>query len=154
MASFLDNAANWSLHSVPVAFLLCMLPHAYAIKTAGDKYDVNLPARTIELLSSDKTFDKVKLNRFRRAKAASANGFETLALYAGGIVAANAAGVATPTLNKLALSYLISRGLFNYIYVFLQDNKKFAPVRTLVWMMGIGIIFGLYISAGNAFSQA
>lgn len=93
---------------------------------------------------------KQKLNRFRRAKAASANGFETLALYAGGIVAANAAGVATPKLNKLALGYLVSRAVFNFVYVFLQDNKKFAPLRTLVWMVGIGIIFSLYISAGGA----
>lgn len=183
-----------------------MLPHAYALITAGDKYDVNLyvfpvltrylinlpvhtalsatrlksnqinptpqtsPSRTIEVLTSDKTFDKVvrnihthplppsshpsnspqKLNRFRRAKAASANGFETLGLYAAGIVAANASGVPTATVNKLALGYIASRVVFNYIYVFLQDNRKFAPLRTLVWMAGIAIIFMLYTSAGRA----
>lgn len=179
-----------------------MVPHAYALITAGDKYDVNLyvvpvltaspthiygmalrlnrtkltpptpalqePSRsspatrpltrwyvpsyihTYTSLFPSSTNPQQKLNRFRRAKAASANGFETLGLYAAGIVAANASGVPTATVNKLALGYIASRVVFNYIYVFLQDNRKFAPLRTLVWMAGIAMIFMLYTSAGRA----
>ena len=65
-------------------------------------------------------------------------------------MAANASGVPTATVNKLALAYIVSRVLFNYIYVFLQDNRRLAPLRTLVWFGGITTIFMLYTAAGRA----
>ena len=90
------------------------------------------------------------MNRILRAKAATSNGLETIGLYAAGVVAANAAKVPVSTLNKLSLFYLGSRLVYNVIYVFLQDNRKFAPVRSLVWMAGLGSIFSFFIKAGNA----
>jgi len=82
------------------------------------------------------------------------NGFETIALYASGVVAANVAGVAPEKLNKLAFGYVVSRFLYNHIYVFLQDNRKWAPARTVAWMVGLYIIMNLWISAGNAANAA
>ena len=90
------------------------------------------------------------VRRISRAEAATANGFETLGLYAGGVVAANAAGVAVPTVNKLSLGYLGARIVFNYIYVVLQDNARLAPLRSLTWMVSVGCITSLYVAAGIA----
>lgn len=48
----------------------------------------------------------------------------------------------------------MSRVAYNIIYVFLQDNRKFAPVRSLTWTASVGIIFTLWIKAGNAAAAA
>lgn len=87
--------------------------------------------------------------RIQRAEAAAANGLETLGLYAGGIAAAVAAGVPTETVNYLSVGYLGSRAVFNIVYILLQDNRKFAPLRSLSWCVGIGITITLWIKAGN-----
>ena len=88
--------------------------------------------------------------RISRAKAATANGFETLGLYAAGVVAGNAAGVPTQRMNTLALTYVASRVLYNYVYVVLQDNSRLAVLRPLVWGVGITVIMMLFVAAGKA----
>lgn len=62
-------------------------------------------------------------------------------------MAANVAGVDAYTLNVLTLSYLATRVVYNYIYVFAQDNRNIAPARSLVWMTGVGLAITLYIKA-------
>ncbi|KAK0722572.1 hypothetical protein B0T26DRAFT_851506 [Lasiosphaeria miniovina] len=151
MASLLDlGSANWSYYSVPAAFVLVMIPHTYANFSAGKNYDLANPRKTEEYCAKDTTMDKVTLRRISRARAAVSNGFETLGLYAAGIVAANASGaVPTATLNALALGYLVSRAIYNYIYVFMQDNARAAPLRSLVWLAGLVVIFSLFLKAGG-----
>lgn len=78
-----------------------------------------------------------------------ANGFETLGMYSAGIVAAAITGVPAETLNYLSLAYLASRVGYNTIYIWLQDNKKLAPLRTMCWSVSIGLIAALWIKAGN-----
>lgn len=53
-------------------------------------------------------------------------------------------------LNKLTLAYVLSRAAYNYVYVVAQDNARLAAVRPLVWLAGIGVIMGLFVSAGGA----
>ncbi|KAL0473094.1 hypothetical protein QR685DRAFT_515792 [Neurospora intermedia] len=150
MAPFLALSSNWSLHSVPAAFVLALLPNFYASMAAGKNYDLANPRKTEEHLAKDTTLSKQQVNRILRAKAAANNGLETIGLYAAGVVAANAAKLPVETVNKLSLFYLGTRLVYNLVYVFLQDNRKFAPVRSLAWMAGLGAIFSLFIKAGNA----
>ncbi|KAG7290677.1 hypothetical protein NEMBOFW57_000680 [Staphylotrichum longicolle] len=151
MAALLDfNSANWSYYTIPAAFLLCMVPHAYGIGLAGKNYDLGNPRKTEEHCAKDTTLNKATLRRISRAKAAAANGFETIGLYAAAVVAANAARVPAGRLNKLTLAYVLSRVVYNYVYVALQDNARMASVRPFVWMAGIGIIMTLFVSAGKA----
>jgi uncharacterized MAPEG superfamily protein len=70
-------------------------------------------------------------------------------LFIGSIIAANHAGVPVETINQLAAVYLGSRVIYNYTYIFLQDNPTFAPVRSLVWNAGVISWFTLFIKAGN-----
>lgn len=79
---------------------------------------------------------------------------ETLPLFAGGVVAANMAGVPVQTINMLAFSYIISRGFYNVIYVVLQDNRNFAPVRSLAWSVGAGLWVTMFIKAGYKMLEA
>lgn len=84
-----------------------------------------------------------------RAKAASANGFETLGLYAPAVVAANVTGVDVRTLNMLTLGYIITRIIYNITYIWLQRNRKLAGVRSVSWVTGISLAVTLWIKAGN-----
>jgi uncharacterized MAPEG superfamily protein len=54
----------------------------------------------------------------------------------------------------LTLTYLVSRAVYNYVYVVLQDNARMAAVRPLVWGVGIAVIWGLFIGAGKAAAAA
>ncbi|GAB1320405.1 hypothetical protein MFIFM68171_10615 [Madurella fahalii] len=153
MGSLLDlSSTNWSYYTVPGAFLMVLVPHTYAFVLAGKNYDINNPRNTEQNCAKDTTMDKITFRRLSRAKAATANGFETLGLYAAAVVAANTAGggVPTATLNKLTLGYLASRGLYNLVYVALQDNARVAPLRSVAWMSGIAIITSLFVLAARA----
>lgn len=77
-----------------------------------------------------------------------ANGLETLGFFAGGVVAANIAGVPADSINILTLSYLVTRVVYVVVYVWLQENRKLGALRSLVWQLGCGLIVTLYIKAG------
>ncbi|KAK4146173.1 uncharacterized protein C8A04DRAFT_25989 [Dichotomopilus funicola] len=150
MDSLIDFAStNWSYYTIPVAFSLCMAPHLYSIKLAGKNHDL-APRKTEEHCAKDTTIDKQIVRRISRAKAASTNGFETLGLYAAAVVAANVARVPNARLNKLTVLYLLSRALYVYTYVVLQDNARAALLRVGVWFGGIGLIMALFTAAGKA----
>ncbi|VBB86579.1 Putative protein of unknown function [Podospora comata] len=147
----LDLAStNYSYYSIPAAFLITMAPNVYAMVLAGKNYDLNQPRRTEEICAKDTSMPKPTLQKISRAKAATANGFETLSLYAASVVAANASGVVPVSkLNTLTLGYVVSRAAYNFVYVVAQDNKKLAGIRPLVWAAGVIIIMNMFVSAGG-----
>ncbi|KAJ0109525.1 hypothetical protein J7T55_014087 [Diaporthe amygdali] len=153
MASFFDltkpHLAYYSPSKVPAAFVLAVVPHTYSLIAAGKNFDIANPRNTVENCEKDTTLQKKTAQRIRRAEAATANAFETVGLYAGGIAAATAAGVPVETLNYLSVMYLASRAGYSAVYVWLQDNRKLAPLRSVCWNTSIGIIFALWIKAGN-----
>ncbi|KAG6364536.1 hypothetical protein INS49_006137 [Diaporthe citri] len=150
MASLFDlTKPHLAYYSVPAAFTLVMVPHAYAMFASGKNFDVANPRSTVDTCNKDTTMDKRKAQRIQRAEAAMANGFETLGMYSAGIVAAVVAGVPAETLNYLSVAYLTSRVGYNTVYIWLQDNRKLAPLRSACWNASIGIIAALWIKAGN-----
>lgn len=88
-----------------------------------------------------------------RAEGASANGFETIGLYAAAVVAANTAGVDTKFINLATLGYVASRYAFLYTYIILGENRKLSSLRSLIWGSGIALILSLFIKAGYAVSK-
>lgn len=129
--------------------MLVLAPHTYALFASGKNYDIAYPRTAADNCSKDTTFDKRAALRIKRAEAAMANGFETLGMYSAGIVAAAVTGVPARTLNYLSLAYLASRVGYNTVYVWLQENKKLAPLRSVCWNTSIGIIIALWVKAGN-----
>jgi uncharacterized MAPEG superfamily protein len=77
-----------------------------------------------------------------------ANGFENLDLFAAAVVAGSFAGFPAKTLNTLSGGYLISRIMYNFIYIN-NNSKTMAHTRTVVFLVGIGHIFTLLIKSGN-----
>ncbi|KAL2287523.1 hypothetical protein FJTKL_04962 [Diaporthe vaccinii] len=150
MASFFDlTKPHLAYYSVPAAFMLVMVPHSYAMFASGKNFDVANPRSTVDTCNKDTTMEKRTAQRIQRAEAAMANGFETLGMYSAGIVAAVVAGVPAETLNYLSMAYLASRVGYNTVYIWLQDNRKLAPLRSVCWNASIGIIAALWIKAGN-----
>ncbi|KAL4728683.1 hypothetical protein ACLX1H_005434 [Fusarium chlamydosporum] len=172
MDSFLglDLTRNYSFFTVPAAFFIVALPHSYTIIASRGTYDNANPRSHKNAIEKCENFDKsVRTPHvllcslantlqdkqfFLRAKAATENGFETIGLYAASIVAANFAGVPTPTINALSFGYVASRIAYNVAYLWLQADRRLAPVRSLVWTASIGLIVSLWVKAGNKMLSA
>lgn len=76
------------------------------------------------------------------------NGFESLGMFAGGVAAANYAGVDVYTLNLLTIEYVVSRVLYIFVYIVLCENGRLSILRTLSWLLGVVSMLALWIMAG------
>ncbi|KAI1750136.1 hypothetical protein F4782DRAFT_510080 [Xylaria castorea] len=148
--SFLTDM-NISYFTIPVAVITALWPRSYsAFQGPGQKYfdPTNPRAFAARLEKSD--LDKETIARIQRAEAASSNGFEGLPLFAAAIVAGNSAGLSNTAMNSLSVTYILSRIVYNWVYIFLGANRKMAGLRTPVWFVGIGSALTLFVKAGLA----
>lgn len=122
-------------------------PRIYSLTLANSLRDPAEPRQWAAAVTKSNLDDKVK-DRIRRAESAVSNGLETIALYAAAVAATNVPGVNARTANILSLVYLATRLSYNLVYVVLQENPKWAPIRTLSWAGGIGIIMAMFSVAG------
>jgi uncharacterized MAPEG superfamily protein len=86
--------------------------------------------------------------RILRAKGASENGFESLGLFIGGVLAANQAGLDVGVINSLSIGYLVARCVYVFAYVKLGENRKLAGLRSLCWAVSVGLALTMWIKAG------
>ncbi|PHH88299.1 hypothetical protein CDD83_7710 [Cordyceps sp. RAO-2017] len=133
---------------VPVAFATCWLPHAYAVALAGREYDNAYPRSLRDSVMKSSTLDKTTKQRIVRAESASRNGFESLGFFAAGVAAATAAGTSAPLLNALSGGYVASRAAYVVVYARLQDNRRAAPLRSLLWLVGAVLAGAIWVRAG------
>ena len=78
----------------------------------------------------------------QRAHAAHLNAFEAFAPFAAGVVLAQLAGVAAPTINTLACAFVVFRTLHGVLY--LADKPL---LRSLAWLGGITCPVALLVLA-------
>ncbi|CAD5106416.1 MAPEG family protein [Zestomonas carbonaria] len=79
----------------------------------------------------------------QRAHHAQLNSFEIAPAFAAAVIIAHLAGGASQALiDSLAVAFIISR-LF-YIGCYIAD---WAPVRSVVWFMGVGLIVAMFVVA-------
>ncbi|TEY73275.1 hypothetical protein BOTCAL_0080g00030 [Botryotinia calthae] len=147
MSGLFDTTRNFSLYGVPAAWILAHIPHAYAV-SSSKCFDNRSPRDFPKSLEADQSLDKAKKNRIRRAHAAAANGYENIGFFASAVVAGNVAGLSHSTLNALTGAYLISRAVYNFLYIN-NESQGAAAARSLVWLFGIGLSSTLFIKSGN-----
>ncbi|KAI0866891.1 hypothetical protein F4860DRAFT_7431 [Xylaria cubensis] len=140
---------NYSFYAIPLAWFIAAVPGMLSKSLGGTNYDIATPRKFAENVEKDQKLDKSTKNKIFRCEAASANAQETLGLFVSAVIAANYAGVPVETMNTFAALYLGSRVVYNITYIFLQENRSFAPLRSLVWMVGVGSWMTLFIKAGN-----
>ncbi|KAI0205670.1 hypothetical protein F4808DRAFT_409839 [Astrocystis sublimbata] len=142
---------NISYFTIPVAFVAALWPRSFsAFQGPGQKYFDPAHPRTFASRLEKSDLDKETVAKILRAEAASANGFEGLPIFAAAIVAGNSSGLSNTALNSLSIAYVLSRFVYNYVYIFLGGNRNLAGLRTPVWFAGIGSAFALFIKAGLA----
>jgi len=149
-----DLTRNYSIYAIPAAWMMAVLPHAYATslhdkKSPVKKYDNCNPRTLLPSLDKNQSLDTETKQTIIRAEAAQQNGFENLGLFAAAILAANMAKVDSWWLNVLSFGYLGSRAVYNVLYI----SGAGVP-RTVVFFSGLGMIFTLLIQAGNKVRNA
>ncbi|KAL7624727.1 hypothetical protein AAE478_006298 [Parahypoxylon ruwenzoriense] len=151
MALNLGLEKNISYWTIPAALILALFPRTYSGLTGPGKkvFDPTNPRTFAARLDKAADMDKKLRLRLQRAEAAGANAFETLGLYAAAVTAGNAAGLPAQTMNSLTLYYLGSRVLYTWVYIWGQENRSLAPVRTLVWTAGMTFIMAMFVQAGS-----
>lgn len=150
--SSLIAQTNISLYTLPAAWIFCLFPRFYAAhlytSSTSKPLDIILPRALAARASADPALQHSTRDKIVRAEAAQANGLENVGYFAAAVVAGNVAGLSKTVLNCLSLGYLLSRGLYSWLYV-VGDKKKTALARTGVFFSGQGLIFALFILAGN-----
>lgn len=150
--SALIAETNISLYTLPVSWIFCLLPRFYAAhlytSSTSKPLDFILPRALASRASADPALQHATRDKIVRAEAAQANGLENVGYFAAAVVAGNMAGLSKSLLNCLSVGYLVSRGLYSWLYV-VGDTKKTALARTGVFFSGQGLIFALFILAGN-----
>ena len=77
-----------------------------------------------------------------RANAAQANSLEAFPFFAAAVLVALHAGVAADTLSMLAWVFVAAR--IAYIWAYVTDR---ATLRSLVWLVGYGVVVALFVLA-------
>jgi uncharacterized MAPEG superfamily protein len=78
-----------------------------------------------------------------RANAAQQNSWEALAMFAAAVLAAHVADAPQGRVDGLALAFVGAR--VAYIAAYVGDR---APVRSLVWLLGVGLCIALFAAGG------
>lgn len=79
-----------------------------------------------------------------RAHAAHLNGFEAFPLFAAGVLIAVACKAPQATVDGIAIGFIVAR--LAYIACYVGD---LATLRSLVWMVGMGLSIALYFIAAS-----
>jgi uncharacterized MAPEG superfamily protein len=77
-----------------------------------------------------------------RANSAQANSWEALIVFAAGVLTAHVAGAAQPTVDALAIAFIVARVL--YIYLYVSDRATF---RSFAWFASYGISLAMFFLA-------
>ncbi|KAF1958558.1 hypothetical protein CC80DRAFT_591513 [Byssothecium circinans] len=149
--------SNYSLHAIPVFWLLIQLPHAYAVtlikKSNNGKWD-NVNARgTGTVASYQKVASAEVFARFERAKAAHKNGLESAPFFIGAMIAGNLAGLPADTMNFAAGGFLALRILYTFVYIN-TTRQRYSYFRSFTWWVGSLLWLRIYWKAGNKLSAA
>lgn len=150
--------SNISLYCVPVAWLLALAPRGYSVLTFGrlsqnkhkiDGAHARAPRLFKDIAAADTSISQPYRDRIIRAESASLNGLENLGFFAAAVAVGNAARLEIGLLNRLAVAYLVSRAVYNVVFI-RNDTNRFVFVRTLLFMVGTSINIGLFVLAGVA----
>ena len=110
-----------------------LLPYAATVAAkSGAKFDNNNPR---DWLAKQEGWR-------RRANAAQSNGFEAFPLFAAAVIVAHLAHAPQGRVDLLAMVFVAAR--VGYLAAYLADV---APVRSLLWMVGLGCAVALFFQA-------
>ncbi|KAG0006632.1 hypothetical protein BGZ65_005826 [Modicella reniformis] len=138
---------NFPLLSLPIAAGIAYAPHfirALIVINATKKWNNVSPRGQLEKVETKMT--NAAWAMAKRAEGAHINGLETLPLFYGAVLAALQAGVAKDTVNFYTGFFLVSRVVYNAVYI-LNTSQFTAAARTTIWTAGIVACLKLFLAA-------
>ncbi|KAF2658590.1 hypothetical protein K491DRAFT_713527 [Lophiostoma macrostomum CBS 122681] len=145
-------ASNYSFYSIPLYWFISLCPHWYAvnlIKTSNNGYwNLANPKAAKTEEGYQKAVPAEIYDKYERSQAAHRNMIENAPLFIGAVVVGNVAGLPTATLNQAVGAYIGLRVLYATLYINVR-SQKYAPIRSLIWLSSVALLFGVYIKAGN-----
>lgn len=110
-----------------------LLPYVFTLlaKTGGRRYNNYSPR---EFLEKQEGYRK-------RAHWAQLNGFEAFPPFAAAVIIAHLSGAAQSTIDMLAIAFIVLRIIYGALYL-----ANLAPLRSLAWMAGLGVVIALFVS--------
>ncbi|CAG8621996.1 9476_t:CDS:2, partial [Funneliformis mosseae] len=131
------------------AVIVAYYPHfvkGYLVSKQTGKWNNISPRDNVNKAEKQMTQDVWR--RAKRCESAHQNGLENFPIFAAAVIVANMTGVPVSTVNFLSTSYVITRVIYNFIYMN-NESASVAGLRTLTWGVSIGISFTLYFLAAR-----
>ncbi|KAH7126941.1 hypothetical protein B0J11DRAFT_526813 [Dendryphion nanum] len=145
-------APNYSLYTIPLYWILALIPHAYAIglikKSNNNNFNNANPHSLTTTAEYQKTVPAKVFARYERAEAAHHNAMENAPFFVGAVVLGNWVGLEHGTMNFATGAVLLLRLVYTLLYIRIEKTQ-FSHARSAVWAAGVGVLMGLYIKAGN-----
>ncbi|PAV15180.1 zinc C3HC4 type (RING finger) [Pyrrhoderma noxium] len=115
-------------------------------KTIG--YNNVQPRSNTSRMRDDPSVPKEIAEKAERLEGAHLNGNEVLPLWIGAILAGHQAGIDNETLNIASLGFIITRMLYNYVYIN-QKTMGVSWIRTGIFFTSLSFPMYLFVKAGN-----
>ncbi|PWN24815.1 hypothetical protein BDZ90DRAFT_244315 [Jaminaea rosea] len=147
----LTGLRNISLLVVPALWVNSIAAHFYAVSLTRGRFTNSSPRDYLSSIQKKEKKTSTDL-KFIRAEAAQQNGFENLPFAAAAFVAGIVAKLPVAELNSWALLYLISRVVYNLLYIN-TTSESLSNARSVVFVGGIGILFKIFISSAIALNK-
>ncbi|CAI6335895.1 unnamed protein product [Periconia digitata] len=145
-------APNYSLHTIPIYWILALVPHAVAVsslKNANNGRWNNANPRSAQNGENwRKSIPAAVISKYERLEAAHSNSMENAPFFIGAVIAGNLAGLSSDTMNTATMSFLALRVLYVIAYGTIKSTK-YSYIRSLIWAVSTGVLMRLYWQAGN-----
>jgi len=145
MVSF---ASPLSILSIPAMWLTSYYPaflKGFVMRKVGEFNNVQ-PRGNVALFAEREDASPELAARFARMEGAHLNGLENLPFFGLAVLAGNYAGIDNYTLNIVSSLYILTRILYNYVYIS-HTTERGSTLRTLVWLISLGFPFYLFFKA-------
>lgn len=100
------TTSNYSIYAIPAFWLIAIAPHAYSSalirRGTNGRLDNANPRGASFAETYRKSLDRATFGKVERAKAAEANAFENLPVFAAAVICGNMAGLDVGTLNAVS----------------------------------------------------
>ncbi|GAA5878183.1 hypothetical protein JCM16303_002874 [Sporobolomyces ruberrimus] len=153
----MSTTTNYSFYAVPVMWATSISAHFFAAaltKKTNDLPDFdNISPRDFLRKVQGQEKQSAVVRRYLRAEAAQQNGFENLAFFASAVVVGNLARLPASYMNLFSGGYLLSRILYNILYINTDSSAMLSNLRSVVFVGGVVSIATTFIKAGNVFNK-
>jgi len=139
-----------SILAIPAMWVVSYYPSILkgSVLSKAGEYNNVQPRSNIARLSEKKDISPELVARAARMEGAHLNGLENLPFFGLAVLAGNYAGVDNPTLNKVSGLYILTRILYNYIYI-TNTTQRASVFRSVIWMTSLSFPFYLFFKAAQ-----